>query len=51
MKDMVDPTYDKNEIAANPIWDLAFKLYEQHNDNSPIGWGDYIPEANKIISE
>lgn len=47
---MIDPTYNKNEIEANPIWSLAFKLSEQDNDNASIGWNNYIMEAKKIIN-
>lgn len=40
-----DPTYVRAEIEENPIWRRAFQLSEQHNDNAPIGWGRYIPQA------
>lgn len=39
---MDDPTYIKQEIDANPLWKLAFRLSEMFNDNAPIGWGSYI---------
>lgn len=46
---MNDPTYVKNEIEANPIWKLAFRLSEVDNDNAPIGWGRYISLARWLI--
>jgi len=42
---MADPTYVKDEISANPDWDLAFSLSEIMNDSAPIGWSRYIGAA------
>jgi hypothetical protein len=47
---MDDPTYVREEIDANPIWKLAFKLSELENDEAPIGWGEYIPKARHVLS-
>jgi hypothetical protein len=44
-----DPTYIREEIDANPIWELAFSLSEMQNDNAPIGWGKYITLATMIL--
>lgn len=46
---MDDPTYDKNEIAKNQVWQLAFDLSEMQNDNAPIGWGKYIWVAECLL--
>jgi hypothetical protein len=46
-----DPTYNRDEIDANPVFKKAFELSELKNDNSPLGWGDYIPEAKKILEK
>jgi hypothetical protein len=48
-KCLPDPTYDRAAIDANPVWKLAFHLSELHNDNAPIGWSAYIPEAKARI--
>ena len=56
---MNDPTYDKKEIEANPVWHLAWFISELVNDLAPVGWGRYIkiaralykhPEAMKFIN-
>ena len=44
-----DPTYDADQIAANPVWKEAFRLSELWNDNAPIGWSDYIANANYVL--
>ena len=46
---MSDPTYNMEEINANPIWQLAFTLSEIENDSAPIGWGKYITTATCLI--
>lgn len=46
---MKDPTYDMERIKANPAWDLAFTLSELRNDNAPIGWGAFIPDAESLL--
>lgn len=46
---MADPTYNKEEIAANPVWELAFSLSEIENDIAPIGWGRYISTASCLL--
>jgi hypothetical protein len=46
---MTDPTYDKEQIRANPEWDLAFVLSEIQNDNAPIGWSKYISTAKNLL--
>lgn len=46
---MTDPTYVQAEIAANPIWALAFRLSEVDNDNAPIGWFRYVPMARWLL--
>lgn len=48
---MKDPTYIKSEIDKNPVWKKAFELSEVKNDNAPIGWSFYIPEAEKSFKE
>lgn len=45
----MDPTYNTEEINKNPVWKKAFELSEQKNDNAPIGWSLYIPEAEKAL--
>lgn len=47
---MSDPTYVREEISANPEWDLAFVLSEIMNDNAPIGWGRYISTAQCLLA-
>lgn len=46
---MADPTYNREEIAKNPEWTLAFDLSEIHNDAAPIGWGRYIFVAKCLL--
>lgn len=47
---MKDPTYVQSEIQARPAWALAFRLSEWDNDNAPIGWSAYLPEAQTLLS-
>lgn len=47
---MPDPTYDREQINANPEWELAFTLSEIENDNAPIGWSKYIFTARCLLS-
>lgn len=47
---MNDPTYVKEQIQANPTWELAFAMSEMDNDNAPIGWGQYIMLAGGILA-
>ena len=42
---MPDPTYVQEIINENPIWKRAFYLSEMKNDNAPLGWSQYIPQA------
>lgn len=44
-----DPTYVRAEIDANPVWQLAFRLSEVHNDHAPLGWSHYIGLADWLI--
>jgi len=46
---MIDPTYVKAEIEANPEWDIAFVLSEIKNDDAPIGWSKYISTARSLL--
>lgn len=46
----VDPTYVKEEIRANPAWDLAHALSEILNDSAPIGWSGYIGTAECLLA-
>jgi hypothetical protein len=46
---VMDPTYDKQLIDANPVWELAFFLSEIQNDNAPIGWSKYIGAATCLL--
>ena len=46
---MADPTYDREAIKANPVWDLAFTLSEIQNDNAPVGWNKYIYVAERLL--
>ena len=48
---MNDPTYDKEVIDANPVWELAFMISEMTNDNAPIGWSDNIMLAGMLIDK
>lgn len=47
---MIDPTYQREQIAANPEWDLAFVLSEIQNDEAPIGWSRYISTAKCLLA-
>jgi hypothetical protein len=46
---MIDPTYNRAEIDANPEWRLAFRLSEVDNDNAPIGWSRYVTLAAWLL--
>jgi hypothetical protein len=46
---LIDPTYDRVSIEANPIWGIAFILSECFNNNAPIGWSRYIWAAREVI--
>lgn len=46
---MIDPTYNQQEIDANPVWQLAFFLSEIQNDNAPLGWSIYIFVAKRLL--
>ena len=46
---MLDPTYNTEEIAKNPAWQLAFDLSEIRNDNAPIGWSKFIFTAECLL--
>ena len=48
---MNDPTYDKEVIDANPVWELAFMISEMTNDNAPIGWSGNIMLAGMLIDK
>lgn len=45
---MIDPTYNKAEIKANPVWHVAWIMSECLNDSSPIGWSKYISTAEQL---
>lgn len=45
---MNDPTYDTDEIKANPVWFAAWILSECLNDRAPLGWGKYIWVAESL---
>jgi hypothetical protein len=47
---MSDPTYEKELIMRDPVWELAFIMSEIMNDNAPIGWGKYISAAGCLLS-
>ena len=47
---MSDPTYDRKQIDANPVWQLAFLLSEIQNDNAPLGWGKFIWPAECLLA-
>jgi len=47
---MVDPTYSRKEIDANPEWRLAFLISEIVNDNAPLHWSTYIYQAECMIA-
>jgi len=47
---MSDPTYQRDLIDANPVWQLAFTLSEIENDNAPIGWSRYIGKAECLLA-
>jgi hypothetical protein len=47
---MADPTYIREDIDANPEWQLAFSLSEIQNDNAPLGWGRYIWVAQCLLA-
>jgi len=46
---MKDPTYERAEIEANPVWFIAWIISEHLNDNAPLGWSRYIGAANSIL--
>ena len=45
-----DPTYDSREIEANPVWKLAFEMSERENDSAPLGWSNYIKQAEQELT-
>lgn len=47
---MPDPTYVKEEIEANPVWQVAWVLSEIENDGAPIGWSKYIGTAKCLLA-
>jgi hypothetical protein len=47
---MSDPTYNRDKIDANPVWQLAFSLSEIMNDGASIGWGKYIHVAECLLA-
>ena len=47
---MSDPTYNMDEINADPVWQLAFSLSEIDNDNAPLGWSKYIFAAECLLA-
>lgn len=47
---MNDPTYVRELIDANPVWELAFTISEIENDNAPLGWGRYIYRAELLLA-
>jgi hypothetical protein len=47
---MIDPTYDKELIKADPVWYLAWVMSEIENDVAPLGWGRYIRLARGLLS-
>ena len=47
---MIDPTYNQEEIAANPEWQIAFSLSEMMDDEAPIGWSKYIFAARGLLA-
>ena len=46
---MSDPTYQIDEIKANPVWHIAWLLSEMRNDNAPLGWSRYIADAECVL--
>ena len=46
---MSDPTYDADEINANPLWRQAFQLSEMHNYQAPLNWSWWIPMAGEML--
>lgn len=46
---MTDPTYDLDEIKADPKWHVAYVLSEILNDKAPIGWSKYISSAECLL--
>ena len=47
---MTDPTYNKDEIKANPVWHVAWVLSEIQNDGAPMGWSKYIYTAECLLA-
>lgn len=47
---MSDPTYDQEEINKNKVWRVAFIMSELRNDNAPLGWSRYIPDATAVVA-
>lgn len=45
-----DPTYVREDIDANPEWQLAFSLSEILNDNAPLGWSKYVYAAQCLLA-
>jgi hypothetical protein len=45
------PTHDKKLIEANGAWHIAWILCQTIDDDAPMGWGKYIPAAQKLIDE
>lgn len=47
--DRTPETYDRAKIEETPVWRAAFALSEVWNDNAPLGWSAFIPEARRLI--
>lgn len=47
---MDDPTYNREEIATNPEWQLAWVLSEILNDAAPLGWSKYVSTARCLLA-
>jgi hypothetical protein len=47
---VIDPTYVRAEIEANPVWELAYTLSEIMNDDAPMGWCKYIFPAECLLA-
>ena len=47
LEEAFEAAISTEEINKNPILKRAFQLSELENDNAPIGWSKYIPQALK----
>lgn len=48
---MSDPTYNRDIIRSNGVWEIAYIISQMLDDNAPIGWSKYIPLAEEVVNK